>query len=177
MKRDGRDNREASLVPGPLFTAVSRHERADGGRLDVRPDHQAEEVEQDRRAHAAARRILDRAPKPLPKPMDPETATRPIETGASFTELERALVLSISDLLRQHWCEARATEIGVSEIAEEFDGEDPLKPDTRALLDGCVSSCRKLRDDMADSAEIELPEPGEDDVAQVRLLIDQVAEA
>ena len=37
-------------------------------------------------------------------------------------------------------------------------------------------SCSELRDQMADYVEIELPEPAEDDVAQVRLLIEQVVE-
>jgi hypothetical protein len=70
----------------------------------------------------------------------------------------------------------RAIEVGVQEVAEEFDGEDPMQPDVRAILDGCLGSCRDLRDEMAAFAAIELPEPSEDDVAQVRLLIEQVVE-
>jgi hypothetical protein len=145
--------------------------------FDVRPDDQAEQVELDRRAEAVVRRILDRAPKPLPQPTDLDAAVERPEGGGFGTELEQALVISMCDLVRQHWCDARSLEVGVAEIAEEFDGEDPLRPDTRALLDGCLDSCRKLRDQMADYVEIELPEPTEDDVAQVRRLIEKVAEA
>jgi hypothetical protein len=142
--------------------------------FDVRPDDQAEQVDLDRRAEGVVRRIFERAPKPLPKLADGAPAIEPGER--SLTDLEAVLVSSIGELVRQHWCEARAMEIGVAEIAEEFDGEDPLRADTRALLDGCLDSYRKLRDDVADYAEIELAEPSDDDVAQVRRLIEKVAE-
>jgi hypothetical protein len=150
----------------------------DAWQFDVRPDDQAEQVELDRRAEAVVRRIFDRAPKPLPQPTDLRAAVARPEGEVRFgTELEQALVISICDLTRQHWCDARSLEVGVAEIAEEFDGEDPLRSDTRALLDGCVAACRKLRDDMADYAEFELAEPSADDVAQVRRLIEKVADS
>jgi hypothetical protein len=157
--------------PTPLYPE-------DAWEFDIRPDDQAEQVDLDRRAEAVVRRIFDRAPKPLPQPTDLLAAVARPGDGAGFgTELEQALVISICDLVRQHWCDARSLEVGVAEIAEEFDGEDPLRPDTRALLDGCLANCRKLRDDMADYAEFELPEPSEVDVAQVHRLIEKVAEA
>jgi hypothetical protein len=144
--------------------------------FDIRPDDQAEQVAEDRRAQAAVRRILDRAPKPLSKPADLSVTVEQKEGTGFGTEVEHALVISICDLVRQHWCEARAMEVAVAEVAEEFDGEDPFKADTRSLLDGCLDSCRQLRDEMADYVEIELPEPGEDDVAQVRRLIAKVVD-
>ena len=61
-------------------------------------------------------------------------------------------------------------------MAEEFGGEDPLDADTREMIDECLRSCTDLRDKLADYVEIELPEPSEDDVAQVRLLIERVGE-
>ena len=87
------------------------------------------------------------------------------------------VALTIRDGLQIHWQELRAIEVGVGEVAEEFDGEDPLKPEVRALLDGCLASCSGLRDQMADFVEIELPEPTEDDVEQVRQLLDRLVEA
>ncbi len=148
-----------------------------GWAFDIRPDDQAEQVDRDRRTDAAVHRILDRAPKPLTQPTDLEASVQRPEADAGFgTELEQALVISICDLVRQHWCDARSLEIGVAEIAEEFDGEDPLRPDTRALLEGCLASCRTLRDEMADYGEVGLAEPREDDVAGVRRLIAKATE-
>lgn len=146
-----------------------------GWEFDIRPDDQAEQVDLDRRADVVVRGILDRAPKPLTQPTDLDAAVQRPAAGFG-TELEQALVISICDLVRQHWCDARSLEVGIAEIAEEFDGEDPLRPDTRALLDGCLDSCRKLRDEMADYAEFELAEPSDADIAQVRRLIEKVGE-
>jgi hypothetical protein len=61
-------------------------------------------------------------------------------------------------------------------VAEEFGGEDPLKADTREIIDDCLRTCTKIRDDVKPYVEIELAEPTGDDVAQVRLLIEQVVE-
>lgn len=149
-----------------------------GWEFDIRPDDQAEQVDDDRRTQQAVRLLLDRAPKPLEKPVDLAATIELAEGGHGFgMELEHVLVVSIFDLLRQHWCEARAIDVGLAEVAEMwFDGEDVLRPDTRAILDGCLNACRKLRDEMAEYAEIELAEPSEQSVAQVRQLLDQLVE-
>jgi hypothetical protein len=44
------------------------------------------------------------------------------------------------------------------------------------VLDDSLSACTKLRDDVAAYVEIELAEPSADDLAQVRLFIEKVAE-
>ncbi len=76
-------------------------------------------------------------------------------------ETVKALLFGLKQNV-QHWCELRAIAIGVQEVAEEFGGEDPLKADTRALLDDSLSSCTKLRDDVAAYVEIELTEASDD---------------
>jgi hypothetical protein len=58
--------------------------------------------------------------------------------------------------LQQHWCELRAIEIAVQEVAAEFGGEDPLQPDTREMIDDCLRSCTKIRDDLKPYVEITL---------------------
>jgi hypothetical protein len=88
-------------------------------------------------------------------------------------ETVKALLFGIKQSLQQHWCELRAIEIGVREVAEEFGGEDPLRADTREIIDDCLRTCTKIRDDVKPYVEIE---PTGDDVAQVRLLIEQVVE-
>jgi hypothetical protein len=62
-------------------------------------------------------------------------------------------------------------------VAEEFGGEDPLRADTREMIDDCLRSCTTLRNDVEPYVEIGLPEPADDDVAQVRALIEKLAEA
>lgn len=67
------------------------------------------------------------------------------------------------------WQELRAVEAVLEEVAAEFDGEDPLLPLVREVLD-------KTRQDLAElhllldfvDAEVELPEPDEERVAFLR---------
>jgi hypothetical protein len=42
------------------------------------------------------------------------------------------------------------------------------------MIDGCLRSCTTIRDDVKPYAEIELAEPSDDDVAQLRLLLDKL---
>ena len=149
-----------------------------GGALyDVHRDEDADEVADLRRARALIQQLIDKAPARLAFPLDLESPIEPWSPAEGQGDsLARALAGAIRDGLQIHWRELRAIEIGVQEVAEEFDGEDPLRADTRALLDDCLRSCRELRDQMADYVEIELPEPANDDVAQVRMLIEKVVE-
>jgi hypothetical protein len=133
----------------------------------------------DRKLRKEVRRLMARAPSDLVVPLDltvlpeePETFTK-----GYGDEIARALLYGINQGVQQHWCELRAIEIGIQEVAEEFGGEDPLRPDVRELIDECLRSCTTLRDEVAAYVEIELPEPREDDVAQVRRLIEKVAES
>jgi len=120
---------------------------------------------------------MARAPSALYAPVDLPPAPEPDVFKKGFGDgLVRALVLGITDGLEQHWCELRAIEIVLDEVAEEFGGEDPLQADTRALLDGCLASCKELRDEIADYVAIDLPEPAEEDVELVRALIEKVVE-
>jgi hypothetical protein len=131
----------------------------------------------DRTLKRDVRRLMARAPSEVYVPVDltPSPGRNVFKKGFG-DGLMHALVLGITQGVQQHWYELRSIEIGVAEVAEEFGGEDPLRADTRALLDDCLRSCRELRDEMADYAEIELPEPTEDGVAQVRTLIETVVE-
>jgi hypothetical protein len=132
----------------------------------------------DRKLRRNVRRLMARAPGDLRVPVD--LAVPPEEPDVFKKgygdEMVRAVLFGITQGVQQHWCELRAIEIAVQEVAEEFGGEDPLRPDVRALIDECLRSCRTLRDDVAAYVEIELPEPSEDDVAQVRKLIEKLAE-
>jgi hypothetical protein len=120
---------------------------------------------------------MARAPGGLRVPLD---LTVPPEEPETFDkgygdEMTRAMLFGIKQGLQQHWCELRAIEIAVQEVAEEFDGEDPMQSDTREMIDDCLRSCAKIRDDVKAYVEIELIEPAEEDVALVRKLIEKLA--
>jgi hypothetical protein len=130
-----------------------------------------------RRARALVQRLIDKAPARLSLPLDLESPIEPWSPAEGQGDsLGRARASAIRDGLQVHWQELRAIEISIGEVADEFDGEDPLKPDVRELLDGCLGSCRELREEMAAYAAIDLPEPTADDVATVRGLIEQLVE-
>ena len=80
----------------------------DAWESDVRPDDQAEQVEQDRRAQAAVRRILDRAPKPLSKPTDLRERSNRRRAAALAIGWSTPSWSRSATLVRQHWCEARS---------------------------------------------------------------------
>jgi hypothetical protein len=67
------------------------------------------------------------------------------------------------------WREVRAVEMVLDEVAAEFDGEDPLLPPVREVLDKTRQDLRELHVllDFVD-AEAELPEPDEERVAELR---------
>jgi hypothetical protein len=132
----------------------------------------------DRTLRRDVRRMMARAPGDLTVPVDltlPHAERDPFKKGYG-DEMVRAVLFGIKQGLEQHWCELRSIEIVLAEVAEEFDGEDPLQPDVRALLDGCLASCTTLRDQVADYVAVELPEPAEKDIALVRRLIETVVE-
>ena len=173
--------RALSLNAGSFYDWLGRPVPAvtkRGALYDVHRDEDADEVAALRRSRALVQQVIDHAPQRLALPLDLSAPIEsPLPAGGYGDSLGRALALSIRDGLQIHWQELRAIEIGVGEVAEEFDGEDPLKPDVRALLDGCMARCSGLRDQMADFVEIELPEPAEDDVEQIRQLLDRLVEA
>lgn len=132
----------------------------------------------DRKLRRDVRRLMARAPGDLQVPVD---LTLPPEESDVFKkgygdELVRGLLFGIKQGLQQHWFELRAIEICVQEVAEEFGGEDPMQPDVRELINDCLRSCTRLRDDVSAYVEIELPEPADDDIAQVRGLLDKLVE-
>jgi hypothetical protein len=132
----------------------------------------------DRKLRKDIRRLMARAPSDLQVPLD---LTVPPEEPVTFEkgygdETVKALLFGIKQSLQQHWCELRSIEIGVQEVAEEFGGEDPLHADTREMIDECLRSCTKIRDDVKGYVEIELTEPTDDDVAQVRRLIEKATD-
>jgi hypothetical protein len=82
-----------------------------------------------------------------------------------WDELAYALLLVGTGGLEQYWSELRALEIVIGEVAEQLDGEDPMLPETRALLEEAKAACQEvLRGDRAVVVPFEQPEADEDSV-------------
>jgi hypothetical protein len=72
--------------------------------------------------------------------------------------------------LSVRWRELRAVETVLSEIGEQFDGEDALHPDARAWLTACRAQALAFAVRLGRKR---LPEPGEDYLARAQALVDQ----
>jgi len=67
------------------------------------------------------------------------------------------------------WQELRAVETVLEEVTEEFGGEDPLIPPVRRVLDQTHQELAELPTLLdAVHVEVELPEPDEERVAELR---------
>ena len=94
-------------------------------------------------------------------------AKEPIATG-----LVRALLAGVRDGLDRNWRELRAMEVVVEEVAEEFDGEDPWRADTRQVLDDAKAACIKLCHDVQPYVDgFELAEPTLEETELVRRFV------
>jgi hypothetical protein len=67
----------------------------------------------------------------------------------------------------------RSVDVLLAEYAEEFHGEDPLKPQVRGFLDDALARCVSLKDELAEYAGAwELP----DDLGEALVLTQKLAE-
>jgi hypothetical protein len=65
----------------------------------------------------------------------------------------------------------------LAQAAEEFDGEDPLLPELRGVLDGVQKELEDLHEQAKREIEpLELPEPDEEVLARVRSLVQPEAD-
>ncbi|MDP9236376.1 MAG: hypothetical protein M3P30_03090 [Chloroflexota bacterium] len=130
--------------------------------------HQISRETKDPKVGGAIKRLIARGPGALKVPLG-LTSDGKEPLGQSFV---RALVTGIRDGLSSHWRELRAIEMVVDEVAEEFGAEDPLRPDTRRVLDDAKATCVKLCHDIQPYADgFELAEPTDEDVELVRGLV------
>lgn len=108
-----------------------------------------------------------RLPFDLTLPLDREATTGP---GAN-AELARMLVLAVRNGAVAAWQELRCIEEAVAEVAQEFEGEDPLAPGLRAQVDGAKALLEELRDSIAPYAPFDLPKPDAAGIELVRRVI------
>jgi hypothetical protein len=125
------------------------------------------------------RNLVRRAPSFANAPFDLERPFSDVPVrGAGFgDELVRAVAFGVRNALLDHWREIRSIEIVVEAAREEFDGEDPLHPDVRRPLEEAKAVLVEVHAGFEPYVSgIELPEPGEDEVALVRRLVEKAIE-
>jgi len=114
--------------------------------FDVRPDAEAERVEQERRDREKAREAL--AASPSIGRMLRETNPKVKLPRSYGDEIAEALETGLRAAWEQRWQELRAAEIVLDEVAKEFDGEDPLEPDARKMVVEVRAELEELHGEM-----------------------------
>ncbi len=95
------------------------------------------------------------------------------EPPSQINEVCSALLESLKDGVETYWREMRAAQQVLAQAAEEFDGEDPLLPELRGVLDWVQRELEDLHEQAKRDIEpLELPEPDEEVLARVRSLLD-----
>jgi len=144
-----------------------------GLEYEVYQDAQAEEVETLQRMRRRVQDVLASAPSRMEEPLDLERPLPPEPSIDAYgDELARALAVVLRERTQARWCELRAIEVAVEEVAARLEGERVLAPTVRTLLDDVKASLAKLREEVEPfTGGFELPEPEEDDVELVRKLL------
>jgi len=137
---------------------------------DVMPDDQAGRVERLKKERLDAQEAISRSPtSPLLEFLEEKLGRRVTDRQERWDEAMAALRQSLREGVPWCWQELRAVEMVLDEVAQEFDGEDPLLPPVREVLD-------KTRQDLVDlhsslphvDAEVDLPELDEERVEWLR---------
>lgn len=74
-------------------------------------------------------------------------------------ETVRLIAATVRDNLASYWKQLKAVDVVLAECAEEFDGEDPLKPQLRAYLDDALKRTEACKDELLEYiGDWELPD-------------------
>ncbi len=98
------------------------------------------------------------------------------EERVALSTVIEGLVTELQAHVQVFWEDARAIEIVLDEVAAEFGGEDPLRARFRELLDKMKAGLTHLNGvlEVMDAAA-ELQEPDEDNLADLRALVERAA--
>ncbi len=149
-----------------------------GLKLDVRPDAEANEVERLHRARRRAQGALVRAPSitEFVRDVAAGDGKQPKAKPSWGDEIVEALTTRIREETRQRWGEVLATEKVFEEVAVEFDGEDPLLPDVRCILDDVKREIEELGQDIQERlGPLDFGEPDEETLDKLRAVVEQTA--
>jgi hypothetical protein len=142
---------------------------------EVLPDDQAEDAQRRRRLLERAVAAYRRGPRVLIPHLaglgqsDEFQVTDP----SQIDDLVQMNKTVLRDGVLARWRELRAAKVIIDQVAKEFDGEDPCVPVLRHEIDNCRSNLEELQRDLQSYVPpFELEEPGEEQVSQVRELVD-----
>ena len=139
---------------------------------EVLPDDQASDVRSRRYWRDEARLAYGRGPTaPVVHLADLD-----IDFGEP-SEIDKIVVTyreTLRDGVEEHWGNLGAVAQVISEVALEFDGEDPALPELRSMLDHITEKLAGLHEDAQRYVgPFELPEATEDEVAWVRRIVER----
>jgi hypothetical protein len=141
-----------------------------GKGYDVLPDDQADLVESLKSERLRVREVVAKSPVSSVQRLLEEQLGRPVtERQERWDEVMAALAESLGEEIPWCWQELRAAETVLEEVAEAFDGEDPLLPQVREVLDKTRRDLVQLHPLLSFvDVEVELPEPDEERVEFLR---------
>jgi hypothetical protein len=150
-----------------------------GCAYDVFPDSQTEEVAAKQKARRSVEELITGAPRGADLPLELEGPWPEVASSMTAYALrERMDVTSLLDGIQARWRELRCFELMMAELAaKEFNGEHPLRVETRKVLRDVRRHLMALQKKVKPYAgETELREPNPEDMALIRELIARSAE-
>ena len=142
-----------------------------GKGYDVLPDDQSEHVEWLKKERRRAWEAVSRSPtSPILEFLEERVGYRVTDRQERWDEAMAALREKLREGVPWCWQELRAVETVLDEVAQEFDGEDPLLPPVREVLDKTREELVGLQHPLLDAVDVEadLPEPDEERVTFLR---------
>ena len=104
---------------------------------------------------------------------------KPFRNGDGRLDLSTVIEQQVADrqaCVKLCWEKVRTLEIVIGDIAAQFGGEDPLRPRMRALLVEAKAEVEHVNEVLAVmDAAVELVEPDDDSVADLRELVERAA--
>jgi hypothetical protein len=143
---------------------------------EVVPDDQAEEARMRRFRCTLAREAFEFGPRVL-IPHLPELSEHPelqVEDPSRVDEAVAAVKETLRDGVQEAWRRLRAVELVVAEVQGDFDGEDPLLPEARQVVDACSTDLEALHKDAECLVRpFALEEAGGEELASVRRIVEK----
>jgi len=111
--------------------------------------------------------LLSAKPRP-PESHDADAEKQPPDPNW----LRDALIDALVNDMPRAWRLVRVVEMAIDEVREEFDGEDPASVSVRSTLINTKLILTDVRDGLrSDRVDVDLPEPGPDDLAVSRKIM------
>ncbi len=148
-----------------------------GTEFEVFPDAEADKVKGLGRERSDVQESLARSPMHSALVFDwgefaPNRRRSSQGSPSQIDEACDALIATLKEGTQKCWAEMRAAEQVLAEAAEGFDGEEPLLPAARSVLDGIREELSDLHEQVKPHVgPFELPDPDEETLGLVRTLV------